>query len=78
MNKIKLISKETIKTYTKEQKELITNDIIRVIGEQYKTLTAIEIKRLFKNIYNLGIYRFIELDRTYKILSTGHLKELSQ
>lgn len=74
MVKIKLIPKATIRTYTKEQKEKITEDIIRVIVQQSKTLTATEVKRLFKNIYNLGLCRFIELDRTYRILSTGELK----
>lgn len=74
MAKIIVIPKERIKQYTKEEKEKLIADILKVIVTQHKELTGSEFRKLFKNIYNLGLYRFIELDRTYRILSTGELK----
>lgn len=77
MIKIVLLPKEYIQQMNFKEKEQLSIEIIKVIFKQCKNMDGKDIRKLFKNVYNLGIYKSIEFPQgTYKILSTGNLKEL--
>lgn len=79
MAKIVLLSKEYIQQLNATEKNELIKSIMLNIIKNSKIYTRLEFLKLLKNIYRLGIKRITFLNgQTYKVLSTGYLKELPQ
>ena len=77
MAKIVLLSKEYIQQLNATEKNELIKSIMLNIIKNSKIYTRLEFLKLLKNIYRLGIKRITFLNgQTYKVLSTGYLKEL--